>query len=41
LFIGLVLALLKALLRHAQSTPEGKKRMSDLRRAWSLLGIKA
>jgi len=41
LVIGLVLALLKALLRHAQSTPEGAQRLSDLRRAWGLLGSKA
>jgi tyrosine-protein kinase Etk/Wzc len=34
--IGLVLALLKALLRSAQSTPEGMQRLRDLQRAWSL-----
>jgi tyrosine-protein kinase Etk/Wzc len=39
--IGLVLALLKALLRHAQSTPEGIKRLIELRRAWGFLGNKA
>ena len=41
LVIGLVLALLKALLRHTQSTPEGMQRLIDLRRAWGLRGSKA
>ena len=41
LVIGLVLAMLKALLRHAQSTPEGMQRLRDLRRAWGLRGSKA
>ena len=41
LIVGLALALLKALLRHAQSTPEGMKRLLDLRRAWGLRGSKA
>ena len=41
LVIGMVLAMLKALLRHFQSTPEGLQRLSDLRRAWGLLGSKA
>ena len=39
--IGLVLALLKALLRHAQSTPQGMQRLRDLKRAWGLRGSKA
>jgi hypothetical protein len=41
LVIGLVLAMLKALLRHAQSTPEGVQRLRDLQRAWGLRGSKA
>lgn len=41
LVIGLVLAMLKALLRHAQSTPEVMQRLLDLRRAWGLQGSKA
>ena len=41
LVIGLVLAMLKALLRHAQSTSEGMQRLLDLRRAWGFLGSKA
>ena len=41
LIIGLVLALLKALLHHAQSTPEGVQRLRDLQRAWLLRGSKA
>ena len=41
LVIGLVLALLKALLHHAQSTPEGMQRLIDLRRAWGFWGSKA
>ena len=36
LVIGLLLSLLKALLRHAQSTPEGMQRLRDLRRSWGL-----
>jgi capsule polysaccharide export protein KpsE/RkpR len=41
LVIGLVLAMFKALLRHAQSTPEGVQRLRDLQRAWGLRGSKA
>jgi uncharacterized protein involved in exopolysaccharide biosynthesis len=41
LIIGLVLALLKAFLRFAQSTPEGMQRLRDLQRAWSLRGSKS
>jgi len=41
LVIGLVLALGKALLRHAQSTPEGKQRLSDVQSAWGLWVSKA
>ena len=41
LFIGLLLALLKALLRNAQSTPEGIQRLVDLKRAWGLQRSKA
>jgi capsule polysaccharide export protein KpsE/RkpR len=40
LIIGLVLALLKALVHHAKSTPEGMQRLRNLRRAWGLRGIK-
>ncbi len=40
LVIGLVLALLKALLHHAQSTPEGKQRLRDLMLAWGLRASK-
>ncbi len=39
--IGLVLAVLKALLRHAQSKPEGIQRLIELRRAWGFGGSKA
>ena len=39
--IGLALALLKALVHHAKSTPEGMQRLRDLRRAWGLRGSKA
>jgi tyrosine-protein kinase Etk/Wzc len=38
---GMILALLKGLLRHLQSTPEGTQRLRDLRRAWGLRGSKA
>jgi uncharacterized protein involved in exopolysaccharide biosynthesis len=38
LVIGLLLALVKALLRHIQSTPEGMQRLRDLQRAWGLRG---
>jgi len=41
LIVGLVLALLKALVHHAKSTPEGMQRLRDLRRAWGLQGSKA
>ena len=41
LIIGLVLALLKALLHHAQNTPEGMQGLRDLRRAWGFRGSKA
>jgi uncharacterized protein involved in exopolysaccharide biosynthesis len=41
LIIGFVLALLKALVHHAKSTPEGMQRLSDLKRAWGLRGSKA
>ena len=41
LIIGLVLALFSALLRHAQSTPEGIQRLRDLSRAWGFRGSKA
>jgi len=40
LVVGLVLAMLKALLRHAKSTPEGMQRLRDLRRAWGFRGSK-
>jgi len=41
LIVGLVLALLKALVHHAKSTPEGMQRLRNLRRAWGLQGSKA
>lgn len=41
LIAGVMLALLKALLRHLQSTPEGLQRLLDIRRAWSWRGSKA
>ena len=34
LFIAIVLAALRALLRHSRSTPEGLQRWSQLKRAW-------
>jgi capsule polysaccharide export protein KpsE/RkpR len=40
LIVGLVLALFKALLHHAQSTSEGMQRLRDLGRAWGLRGSK-
>jgi tyrosine-protein kinase Etk/Wzc len=41
LVIGLVLALLKASLRHTQSSPEGLQRLRDIQRAWGLNRSKA
>ena len=41
LIVGLVLALLKALLRHYQSNPEGVRRLRELKLAWGLQGRKA
>ena len=41
LVAGMIIALLKALLRHLQSTPEGTQRLRALRRAWGLRGSKA
>ena len=41
LIAGLILAIIKALLRHLQSTHEGTQRLRDLRRAWGLRGSKA
>lgn len=36
LIIGLVLAVLKALLRHMRSTPEGLERLGQFKQAWGL-----
>jgi tyrosine-protein kinase Etk/Wzc len=36
LVIGFVLALLKALVSHVKSKPDGKQRLRDLKRAWGL-----